>query len=289
MSQIQTLLIKNYRRYEVESRFLALLAREGYTPIEPNWLTQYNNFRAIEHHIEDDKLVKLGLRDGLIYALRPDITSNILDTYVRYLEDDDILKVSYAASYIRQYETGFQVKPQLGFEAFGETSLSEHVRLIKTLSLELKKPIRLIINNPDYIESLISNVSEDVKTQNVIRQWMKTKNRSALENYKMDTHIKNVFIDAMSTLYTLDTIPNEAKRFMPYLELFSGFDFVIDLSLMPKYDYYNDLYIEGYIMGYAKALLTGGQYDKRTKLYGNQRRAFGMSFDIEILTEEVSV
>jgi len=289
MSQIQTLLIKNYRRYQVESRFLALLAQKGYTPIEPNWLTQYNNFRAIEHYIEDEKLVKLGLRDGRIYALRPDITSNILDTYVRYLEDDDVLKVSYAASYIRQYESGFQVKPQLGFEAFGETSLSDHVNVMKTLSLEFNKPITLIINNPDYIESLISKISEDAGIQAHIRKLIKTKNISALETYTMDSSIQSIIIDATSTLYTIENMPSDAKRFMPYIQVFKDFNVVIDLSLMPKYDYYNDLYIEGYIEGYSKAILTGGQYDKRTKLYGQLRRAFGMSFDIEILTEEVKL
>lgn len=289
MSQIQTLLIKNYKRYQVETRFLSLLAKEGYTPIEPNWFTQYNNFRAIEHHIEDEKLVKLSLRDGRIYALRPDITSNILDTYVRYLEDNDVLKVSYAASYIRQYENDVQVKPQLGFEAFGDTSLSDHIHIIKTLSLELSKPITLIINNPDYIESLIATISDDVNVQKTIRKMIKTKNVSALESYPMDVTVKSVLIEAISKLFTINNIPNEAKSFMPYIQKFNDFSVVIDLSLMPKYDYYNDLYIEGYIEGYAKAILTGGQYDKRTKLYGQQIRAFGMSFDIEILTEEVKL
>jgi ATP phosphoribosyltransferase regulatory subunit HisZ len=73
----------------------------------------------------------------------------------------------------------------------------------------------------------------------------------------------------------------------PYQEALNALNVMIDFCVIPPYDYYSGLYIQGYIKGYNTPVLLGGSYDGRTGKY--QKEAFGVSISMDMLLKEFNV
>lgn len=290
MSEIKELLsIQNNKTHAI-SRVLEVLRQEGFTQIEPQLIESYQEFKTIEPYIDDQKLVKLQLPDGKIYTLRPDITSSILNQYVPLLKEDDIVKVSYVSSYYRQHDDALNVKQQIGYECFGQIGLFEHIEMIKKVTKLLNKKITLVMNIPSLIESYIEQSSDDRRVKHALRKALRLKSFVDVEKLVEKQSLKQIFKETIDDMYDMQTLKAFAKeRFsiLSALQHMEDLSYRIDLSLIPQYDYYSGIYIEGYMEGYTKPVLYGGSYDKRTALYGKPTQAFGVSLDLDMIIKEI--
>ena len=57
----------------------------------------------------------------------------------------------------------------------------------------------------------------------------------------------------------------------------------VDLSMVPRVDYYSGIIFKGYIDGIGKAILRGGRYNGLLKNFGQDKPAIGFSIDINEL------
>jgi ATP phosphoribosyltransferase regulatory subunit len=280
---------KNQRIQKVKDVFFSY----GYAYVEPEYIENYNTFKTQNPSIDDKNIVKLMLTDGIIYTLRPDITTNLIKQYVPLLSHNEVLKVCYQASYFRQNSLGLRIQPQLGFEVFGPVPMNESLNLLSDVSKLLRSKMTYVLGYPSYIRYLLSQYHLNDTLFELAVKAIRLKSVTQLISVIPQLQEDDLVMNHMTTLYSKQTLP---KDFIDYLKrenisIFKDIvlDYVIDLSLIPQYDYYSGMYLEGYLKGYSKPLALGGSYDKRCALYGKDTQAFGMSFDVDVLSVEVTL
>ena len=280
---------KNKRIQKVKDVFFSY----GYTSVEPEYIENYHTFKKQNPSIEDKNIVKLILTDGVIYTLRPDITTNLMKQYVPLLSKDDVLKICYHASYFRQNTQGLRIQSQLGFEVFGPVPMQESLSLLSDVSTRLTSKMSYVLGYPSYMRFLLSQYNLNDTTFELAIKAIRLKSVTQLKAVIPNLKSEDVIINYMTTLYTKNNLPKDFIEYLKREELSIYpemiLEYVLDLSLMPQYDYYSGIYLEGYIQGYSKPVALGGSYDNRCALYGKESQAFGMSFDVEILSLEVKL
>jgi ATP phosphoribosyltransferase regulatory subunit len=280
---------KNKRIQKVKDVFFSY----GYTSVEPEYIENYHTFKKQNPSIEDKNIVKLILTDGVIYTLRPDITTNLMKQYVPLLSKDDVLKICYHASYFRQNTQGLRIQSQLGFEVFGPVPMQESLSLLSDVSTRLTSKMSYVLGYPSYMRFLLSHYNLNDTSFELAIKAIRLKSVTQLKAVIPNLKSGDVIINYMTTLYTKNNLPKDFIEYLKREELSIYpemiLEYVLDLSLMPQYDYYSGIYLEGYIQGYSKPVALGGSYDNRCALYGKESQAFGMSFDVEILSLEVKL
>jgi ATP phosphoribosyltransferase regulatory subunit len=280
---------KNKRIQKVKDVFFSY----GYTSVEPEYIENYHTFKKQNPSIEDKNIVKLILTDGVIYTLRPDITTNLMKQYVPLLSKDDVLKICYHASYFRQNTQGLRIQSQLGFEVFGPVPMQESLSLLSDVSTRLTSKMSYVLGYPSYMRFLLSQYNLNDTSFELAVKAIRLKSVTQLKAVIPNLKSEDVIINYMTTLYTKNNLPKDFIEYLKREELSIYpemiLEYVLDLSLMPQYDYYSGIYLEGYIQGYSKPVALGGSYDNRCALYGKESQAFGMSFDVEILSLEVKL
>jgi ATP phosphoribosyltransferase regulatory subunit len=280
---------KNKRIQKVKDVFFSY----GYTSVEPEYIENYHTFKKQNPSIEDKNIVKLILTDGVIYTLRPDITTNLMKQYVPLLSKDDVLKICYHASYFRQNTQGLRIQSQLGFEVFGPVPMQESLSLLSDVSTRLTSKMSYVLGYPSYMRFLLSQYNLNDTSFELAIKAIRLKSVTQLKAVIPNLKSEDVIINYMTTLYTKNNLPKDFIEYLKREELSIYpemiLEYVLDLSLMPQYEYYSGIYLEGYIQGYSKPVALGGSYDNRCALYGKESQAFGMSFDVEILSLEVKL
>ncbi len=289
MPTIKEVLAIQKQKQKAIASILNILEEDGYTHIEPQLVESYPTFMSNEPFVDARKLVKFTLPDGNMYTLRPDITSSILNQYVQLLKEDDVLKLSYVASYYRQNKESLVVKPQIGFECFGNVSLDDHIQLIKKILSKTNKKMTIVMNMPSLIESLIKDASSKDDIRVALKGYLRLKSALGIQQLHIETRLKETLLKTIDQVYEMNTLPEFAKQAFENTftrDVLEDLSYFIDLSLVPQYDYYSGIYLEGYMEGYAKPVLYGGSYDKRTTSYGNFTQAFGISLDLDMIVSE---
>lgn len=250
---------------------------QRFTYIEPELLTRTKDFIANNPSVSEEKLIQLSLRDGLNYALRPDITTMILQSFVPLMSHDETLQVYYRASSYRQSSIGLKKYDQLGYEIIGEVNIAEEIKRLTTLSKLFHKKITFIIGYP----SIINDVITSKKMSKTIRKAIKNKSLTNLKQLLDDKTYRQIL-----PFFNGNALIKDDRLSVLY-QLKDSFEFQLDLSLMPQYDYYTGIYIVGYMEGYPQPILFGGAYDQRMKQFDNEMQAFGISMSLDMVFKEL--
>jgi ATP phosphoribosyltransferase regulatory subunit HisZ len=257
----------------------AFFKGNGFTRIEPELITRTTAFITSNPSVSEDKLIQLQLRDGYSYVLRPDITTSILESYLPLMNENDQLQVCYQASSYRQSETGLKTFPQFGYEVVGQVNIQNQLKMLLNISKKLKKEMVFVVSYPSFITSRMSTMHPKIK------EALSLQSTTSLETL-LD---KKTFQDILPYLINKGTFESlqdslDVSVLKPYQKELNDLNAIIDLSVMPPYDYYSGLYIQGYMKGYHLPVLFGGSYDGRTGQY--QKQAFGVSISLEMLLKE---
>ena len=254
----------------------------GFTRIEPELITRTTAFISSNPSVSEDKLIQLQLRDGYSYVLRPDITTSILENYLPLMNDHDQLQVCYQASSYRQSEAGLKTFPQYGYEVVGQVNIQEQLKMLLNISKKLKKEMVFVVSYPSFITSRIPKMTPKIKEALSLQST--TSLKALLDNKTYEgilpyLNLKGTFEDLQDQL--------DLSVLKPYQKQLNQLNAMIDLSVIPPYDYYSGLYIQGYMKGYHTPVLFGGAYDGRTGQY--QKQAFGVSISLEMLLKEFNL
>lgn len=254
----------------------------GFTRIEPELITRTTSFITSNPSVSEDKLIQLQLRDGYSYVLRPDITTSILETYLPLMDDNDQLQVCYQASSYRQSETGLKTFPQYGYEVVGNVNIQDQLKMLLNISKKLKKEMIFVVSYPSFITSRIPTMNQKMK------EALSLQSTTSLETL-LDNNSFEDFLPYLNNKGTFEDLQDslDISVLKPYQNELNQLSAIIDLSVMPPYDYYSGLYIQGYMKGYHTPVLFGGSYDGRTGHY--QKQAFGVSISLEMLLKEFNI
>jgi len=275
---------KNKQR--VKQVLMTLFEAAAFLRVDPSLLIPTDTFTKNHPSFPQQEIIQTSLRDGIMYALRPDITTMLMQQWLPLLSDREQLRVYYISNHYRQNQDGVVLTNECGFEVYGTFSLIDQLSMLETIFQVCQKPVTLVVGFPSLMNPFLnqagigSALRYAIKTKS-IRELALTSPSLAQTLTKYFTVYDSVadvkaLVDA-STYATLASV----KEACPNLTI------KFDLSLIPDFDYYSGIYLKGYMQGYQAPILFGGSYDGRTNQYGQPMQAFGVSINMDMLVEEV--
>jgi ATP phosphoribosyltransferase regulatory subunit HisZ len=234
-------------------------------------------------------MVQTLLRDGKTYTIRPDITTLLMHQWIPLMKEQDQLRVFYMSHHYRQRSVGLIDTEECGFEVYGSFDAFQPLQMLQTITNVLKKPLTLVVGFPPLLASFL----DDSRTPLSHEQRYAIQSKSGREINRLfspDREKKlTPFLRVYDSLSPLQTLV-DSKTFHTLATVASACPNITihyDLSMIPDFNYYSGLYIKGFLPGYAQPVLFGGSYDNRTNQFGALKQAFGLSFDMKMLYQEV--
>lgn len=275
--------------------FLERAKENGYSVIEPPLVEYYSHYQDLAL-FDESAYYRLFGNDGELLVMRPDYTLQI----ARKLADgQDPMQVAYAGAVYRrtQKHSGLpHERQQLGLEWIdGE---AEDIRLIEAFlnmsqGIVPQNRLRIQIGSAALLTAIAAGAGIP---ERMLRQYLALRNLESLRelaqtyNYPLIAKLPFLIGDsAMEELRpladeSLKSTIDEVERAVEYLRLI-GLNVSYDFGQTGDFDYYSGLTITGSIDG--RRVLSGGRYDSLYGHFGQSRRAFGMSLDLEQLGEVI--
>lgn len=282
-----------------------LLENYGYKNISVNLLEDYESYKG-SHLIKDENILKLIHPNGKLYALRPDMTIPIAKRFALEGKKEELShKVYYNDSVFRIEQKSFNSlneMQQIGVEALGIKDKIidlEVLSLAKDVLKEISETYHIDLSHSGVLEKLFSLGSftkEDKESiLDLISKRSKTDLLSFLNGLDLDKELVESFEALLSLngnfdkvlksfkenkiLGTFTEVIAELQELKEYLEIY---DIYVDLdfSLSSNLRYYTGIIFKGYVPNVAEAVLTGGRYDKLSKVFGKDMAAIGFGVNL---------
>ena len=296
LNQISEILSKNNHLY-------------GYEDISTPALEFLDVFSKDMGTISSKELYQFFDREGNTLCLRPDFTPAIARCAAKYYMEEDLpLRFSYDGNaFVNNVELQGKLKEtrQLGVELINDPSIDADVEVISLvieglLKLGLKD-FQISLGNSDYFRGICKAANFDEETENVIKDYILSKNYFALldyvKNQNLDVNvIKN--IESISKLFMSDkdlevlkeksTHPLSVAAIDRLLDIKKilekkGYDKYIsfDLSMISKHYYYTGVILKCYTYGVGDAIVKGGRYNELIGKFGKEAPAIGCVFLVD--------
>jgi len=281
----------------------------GFTKVDVDFFEPYEKFIEQNKRIKKETMVKVLDPKGRISILRPDITTNIIEQVIYKWVDDAKLKLYYDAFIFRQTDGALEEKRQFGIEQLGFEDGTAEVDVLNTVIALLEEyqiDYKIRLGSGAFINILLKELSWEKETLNQLKNALQAKNETALHQIINAQTTKNTSYNVLKDLLTfegqINDVLNQLSTYQLSPDLASSFNRLtlitkqlksparlwVDLSLIPEYDYYDGLVLEGYTKNLSTPLFQGGRYDKLTAQHGKNINAFGISFDFQALIKEVT-
>ena len=300
INEINYIRVRNQEYLKLEN----MVADKGYIKVEPDFFEPYDWFLQTNTRINPASMVKLIEPSGDVLLLRPDVTTNIIKQLSPYWDEAATLKMYYNATTFRQKKQRIIQTRQFGIEYLGDSSIASEIELIE-IALDIfsrfDTNFKLSIGNQYLLDQLFA--SFDKTQKNDIKKAISIRD---ITTYRLLTSdIKNDMVEGLFDLTgSIDEVlkklqlMNQTKIVSSYITFLESLNqllkaknrnrITIDLALLPEYDYYSGIVIQGYLRNVPTPILSGGRYDKLTKQYGPEIPAVGISFDLQAYIKEVS-
>jgi ATP phosphoribosyltransferase regulatory subunit len=291
MPNVQTILKTQQHKNMMIDAIMNRLFLLGFTRVEPYLIEQFFHFSSLNPSIDERKLIKFVLSDGTLYTLRPDITTSVLHQFIPFMQEDDQCKVCYASTSYRQGPSTFNEIAQLGFEMYGTFSVAEKFLPLFEIIAQLKKKVTLVVNYPSIMLEWVDKLDVPASEKDRLLLTIRTKAIDQVSSFALQQNDEVFLKSILTTLWTPTTMPVALQSYFNADEFafFSQYNMVFDFSGLAQYDYYSGVYLEGFMEGYSRPVLSGGVYDKRTEIYQKSIQAFGISLDLTMLLNEVKL
>ena len=250
--------------------------------------------------------------NGRILVLRPDMTVPVARMINTKLRDMNLpLKLFYNANVFRVHESLEGKRNEYldcGIELIGGDGevidLEVLITALEVLkSLKTKESFKLEIGNVNILKSAINamNLSENHK-ENII-ELINKKSFINLKDYLENIKIKDDYKKFLTTLpwifggYEMIkkakelAFNDDVKENILYLEKIFlnlrelGYEKYIslDMSMVPRVNYYSGIIFKGYVNGIGSTVLRGGRYNDLLENFGRKISAIGFSVDVNLL------
>ena len=301
-------------RRTVEDAAMAVFNGWSYEEITTPTVDYYALFEHGMGRREAHRAFRFTDTDGLMLALRPDVTSSVARAAATlFAERQRPLRLCYAASVFRQQSQSHaqwrREQAQTGCELIGA---GEEVADMEVLAIACEVLQRLgfggkysiTLNNVEIFNGIAESLSLSSHLRDEMRQLIDTRNGVDLERFLIPyTSLEERRAFARLTQLsgkraTLDealpVITNPRSRaalarlerlwrVIESLDLTEHFE--IDLGDVSGLDYYTGLTFKIYVSGAGNSCGSGGRYDRLTSNFGKAEPAIGFVLDIDALTD----
>ena len=300
------------RRSRIITTITSIFKRWGYNEISTPTVEYYDTFNHKTQSLKEEEMYKFFDNNGRILVLRPDMTVPVARMINTKLKDMELpLKLFYSANVFRAHESlGGKRNEYLdcGIELIGADGdyidLEVLVTALEILkSLDIKEKFKLEIGNVNILKSALDEMNLcDEDKKNVI-ELINKKSLINLEEYLEKIDISNKYKSFLTKLPWLFggyemiskakevAFNKEIERNILYLEKIFlnlrelGYEkyISVDMSMVPRVNYYSGIIFKGYLNGIGSTVLRGGRYNGLLENFGKDTSAIGFSVDVNLL------
>ncbi|MEN8078745.1 ATP phosphoribosyltransferase regulatory subunit [Clostridioides difficile] len=300
------------RRSRIITTITSIFKRWGYNEISTPTVEYYDTFNHKTQSLKEEEMYKFFDNNGRILVLRPDMTVPVARMINTKLKDMELpLKLFYSANVFRAHESlGGKRNEYLdcGIELIGADGdyidLEVLVTALEILkSLDIKEKFKLEIGNVNILKSALDEMNLcDEDKKNVI-ELINKKSLINLEEYLEKIDISNKYKSFLTKLpwlfggYEMISKAKEVafnkdiERNILYLEKIFlnlrelGYEkyISVDMSMVPRVNYYSGIIFKGYLNGIGSTVLRGGRYNGLLENFGKDTSAIGFSVDVNLL------
>ena len=250
--------------------------------------------------------------NGRILVLRPDMTVPVARMINTKLKDMDLpLKLFYTANVFRVHESLEGKRNEYldcGIELIGGDGEIIDLEILVTAlevlkSLNTREDFKLEIGDVNILRSAINEMNLGEEDKENIIDLINKKSLINLKDYLENLKIKDEYKEFLNTLPWLfggsDMIEkakglafnNRVKENILYLEKIFlnlrelGYEkyISVDMSMVPRVNYYSGIIFKGYVTGIGSTVLKGGRYNDLLENFGRKSSAIGFSVDVNLL------
>ncbi len=253
--------------------------------------------------------------DGLMLALRPDVTSSVARAAATLFADKTRpLRFCYASPVFRQRQLSHaewrRESTQLGGELIGAAGNLAEIEMLSVVSeilaaLNLTHDYRITVNSVEIFSGISAHLALDDAQREQMRQLVDTRDAAELQKFLAQfdtTETERVAFSRLTQLSGKGEILEEARRIitnprslaaladleslwriMQALDLASCCD--IDLGDVSGLDYYTGLTFKIYLAGAGARIGSGGRYDHLAANFGRAEPSVGFVLDLDALTD----
>lgn len=253
--------------------------------------------------------------DGLMLALRPDVTSSVARAAATlFAEKRRPLRFCYASPVFHQRQlthAGWRREnKQLGCELIGVGGRCAEVETLSVAAeilaaLNLGRDYRITVNSVEIFSGISEHLMLDGVQRERMRQLVDTRDAAELQKFLSDfdtSETERVSFSRLTQLSGKGEILDEARRIITNPRSLAALDELqslwrivralgmdefcdIDLGDVSGLDYYTGLTFKIYVAGAGANVGGGGRYDNLTANFGRSEPAVGFVLDLDALTD----
>ncbi len=273
----------------------------GYSQYKMSKFEEYDLYVRNKDFLISDRIITFTDTNGKLLALKPDVTLSIINNYAG--KSGSVQKMYYNENVYRVSGAGGRFKEimQTGLECIGKTGLYEITEVlylaIKSLKL-IDEDFSLELSHAALLASLIKDAEVTSDVLGEVLQAIKIKSSGLIEElYKNGNITENQYalINALNVNYSDVSELKKAiesfavsfdseKYFNEFIEILESVysedspgRLTVNFSLASDAGYYSGIVFKGYINGIPVSVLSGGQYDKLMKKFGEDAGAVGFA------------
>lgn len=275
--------------------FLERAESNGYSVIEPPLVEYYSHYQDLAL-FDESAYYRLFGNDGELLVMRPDYTLQI----ARKLADGhEPMRVAYAGAVYRRtpkHSGQPHERQQLGLEWIdGDAPDMELIASFLSMTERVlpQDGLRIQVGSAALVTAVADEAGIPERT---LRQYLALRNLESLRELadtyqypliaKLPFLIGDLALDELREVAepSLTAAIGEVERAVEHLRSI-GLNVSYDFGQTGDFDYYSGLTVTGSIDG--RRVLSGGRYDSLYGHFGQSRRAFGLSLDLEQLGEVI--
>lgn len=293
----------------LEQHFRHVFTRWGYEEVMTPMLEYYQTFSIA--NMKEKEVYKILDASNRIVTLRGDMTIPISRVVATKFKDSPLpLRFQYCANVFKVKErmSGNQNEStDCGVELYGVDGSIGDLEILAcaldALSVLNKHQYTLEIGNRNFFHAACEYLALEKATVDRLADYINRKSLKELNDFVDELSIsdkhKHFFkqlpwlcgdltileeAESISFDSRLTAILNELKQLCEKLsELGYHKHISIDLSKLPRMEYYTGIIFDAYVEGIADSVLSGGRYDQLTQRFGKNISAVGFAIRLDAL------
>ena len=286
----------------------------GYNEISTPIVEFYETFNHKTQSLKEEEMYKFFDNKGRILVLRPDMTVPVARLVNSKLKEMEFpLKLFYKANVFRVHES-FEGKRNeyldCGIEFIGSDGANVDLEVLVTAlealkAIDTKKEFKLEIGNVNILRSALKDMDLSIEQQNKVTELINKKSLTSLKEYLDSINIKEeykVFLNKLPWLFGDYEMINKAKELAFNKEMVESIEYLeslylnlkelgyekyisVDMSMVPRVNYYSGIIFKGHVDAIGSTVLSGGRYNNLLEDFGKSIPAIGFSIDINLLID----
>ncbi len=303
-------------RRRIEDAAMAVFDGWSYEEISTPAVDYYALFERGMGAREASRAFRFTDTDGLLLALRPDMTSSVARCAATLFADRARpLRLCYAASVFRQtarsHAEARRESTQLGCELIGANSLEADLEML-LIAAEVLEKLNLVehccitLSSVEIFNGIAENLALNDAARETMRQLIDLKDAAGLASFLAEYAPDEAERFARLTrLSGKQSVLDEARRVITNKRSVAALDrleelwrvlesldqtnrFEIDLGDVSGLDYYTGLIFKIYVAGAGARVGRGGRYDNLTENFGRREPATGFVLELDGITDALA-